>query len=534
MFKKSLIALSLISLLSACDSDDDSSTTPITPVPTNPALELVLPIEGSSMVDDFPLAMYVTYPEEEQVVDAITSIDINWPMFDIHQANKEYGFIDGDSNELFYHSVAQQSNEAMNAVDLERQEDLIWFVSGDNVLSQYNRSTDKTTQWTVNEGAEFTELTLDEEGNKNIWLYDQVAHQLVHFNAETEQSINYELTADIAVNGISITEEKFFLLAEADNNDMVMLYEAEGSTLTHNDSWYLEGFETTAFNDISLMPDGRIAVSTSDIENNIYLVMDKDDLIGAGPIEDSGELTLVAQYPLSEDIVQPSGIWSMFDDTWMIITDQAEMFTLDSDFNKTSRVEINFDSINCNQGCTEAIVGGVDEFFALTDTGLVGQFNKVNDVYELTKEHHIDVKNDDGHGYRYSGLGKDESSGEYFLVPDQGNEDDKDVLIILNRDFSLKEKHDITFPEETNGSIFAYDAQGVQYSDGHVYVLSETFTKVIQLNLVGEIIAVFDLDNEDVTDPSDLAIRDGQVYILGDHENEEPVPPVSVFTITYH
>lgn len=65
-------------------------------------------------------------------------------------------------------------------------------------------------------------------------------------------------------------------------------------------------------------------------------------------------------------------------------------------------------------------------------------------------------------------------------------------------------------------------------------MLSEKYTKVIQINLVGEIIAVFYLDYEDVTDPSDLAIRNGQVYILGDHENEEPVPPVSVFNIELH
>lgn len=49
--------------------------------------------------------------------------------------------------------------------------------------------------------------------------------------------------------------------------------------------------------------------------------------------------------------------------------------------------------------------------------------------------------------------------------------------------------------------------------------------------LVGEILAVYDLSEEDVADPSDFAIRDGEVFILGDHENDEAVPPVSQFTI---
>lgn len=533
LFKKSLIALSLISLLSACNSDDDS-TDPISPVPTQPLLELVMPETGASMVEDFPLAIYVTYPEGEKPVEAITSIDVNWPKVDIHQASTEYGFIDGDSAELFYHSTVQDSNDAMNATDLERQQDKLWFVASDNTLNQYDRAADQSTAWTLGDDAVFTELAIDEEGNEHIWLYNQAEHQLTHFNSVTEQSTSYSLTNDIAVNGIAISEDNFLLLAAADGQAMVMHYLVDGNTLTHTNSWYLEGFGTSEFNDIGLMPDGRIAVATTDAKENIFLVMDKSELIGAGPIEDTGELALAKQYPLSAEIVQPSGIWSMHDGSWMIITDQAEMFTLDSEFNTQARVKIEFDSINCNQGCTEAIVGGVDEFFALTDNGLVGQFNQDNGSYQLTQEHQITVSNDEGDSYRYSGLGKNEASGEYFLVPDQGGEDDKDVLIILNSDFTLKEKHVITFPDEVDGSIFEYDAQGVQYDAGYVYVLSEKYTKVIKINLSGEIIAVFDLDNADVSDPSDLAIRDGQIYILGDHENEEPVPPVSVFDIELH
>lgn len=210
------------------------------------------------------------------------------------------------------------------------------------------------------------------------------------------------------------------------------------------------------------------------------------------------------------------------------------MFALDSNFNVLEHVSIEFDSINCNQGCTEAIVGGTDEFFALTDNGLVGQFNKVSGSYSLSQEFQIDVTDENGERYSYSGMGKDDSSGEYFLIPNQSGEDETDELIILNSDFTLKEKHVITYPSETDGSIFEYDAQGVQYVNGEIYVLSEKFTKVLKINLAGEIIEVYDLSNEDVSDPSDLAIRNGQIYILGDHENDEPVPPISVFEIKFH
>lgn len=74
--------------------------------------------------------------------------------------------------------------------------------------------------------------------------------------------------------------------------------------------------------------------------------------------EDSVELEKVAEHALEEVVVQPSGIWALADDSWMIITDQAEMFAMNANFKVTEKVNIEFDSINCNQSCTEAIVDG--------------------------------------------------------------------------------------------------------------------------------------------------------------------------------
>ncbi|RZQ54475.1 hypothetical protein C1E23_03690 [Pseudoalteromonas phenolica] len=105
--------------------------------------------------------MYVTYPEGEQVVSAITSIDVNWPMFDIHQSGLEYGFIDGDLDELFYHSVDNYSINAANAIDLERQEDVLWYVQSDGNLYQYNRATDEEQVFEILADAQFTEVAID-------------------------------------------------------------------------------------------------------------------------------------------------------------------------------------------------------------------------------------------------------------------------------------------------------------------------------------------------------------------------------------
>ena len=42
---------------------------------------------------------------------------------------------------------------------------------------------------------------------------------------------------------------------------------------------------------------------------------------------------------------------------------------------------------------------------------------------------------------------------------------------------------------------------------------------------------MYDPDYEYVSDPSDIALKNGQVYVFGDHQNDEPVPPLSVFDI---
>ena len=63
---------------------------------------------------------------------------------------------------------------------------------------------------------------------------------------------------------------------------MLLHYSLADTHLTYADSWYIEGFGAAQFNDIGLMPDGRIAVSNDDTENNLVFVMDKMAQIGAG------------------------------------------------------------------------------------------------------------------------------------------------------------------------------------------------------------------------------------------------------------
>lgn len=526
-----LLASSLFTL--GCNSSSNDNKPPVTvePTPAPISLDFVLPEQDSMLVEDFPIALYVTYPEGVESMDTITSLDINWPHVDIHQAGKSYGFIDTDSEELNFHETPHNNSDATHAVDLERQENLLWYVSESNLVSQYNRDSEETTSWQPSNDAQYTELAINEEGTSELWLYDQKNHFLSHFNIDSTTLTNFTLAADISILGLAISEENLLLLGHDGTQNMVFHFTVEGLELSQKGAWTLTGFEGQEFSDLSLLPDGRIAVSTTASEANLFVVVDRNELLGDGPIEDSGALDLVATFDLPGSIKQPSGISPVSDGSWLVVTDQAEMYALNDDFTLDHSFNINFDSLECNQGCTEAIVSVGDDFYVLADSGLVGHFTKSNDSYQLVNEYELDEKDQTGSRYNYSGLGYNPITGEFYLIPSQNGEDQQDILLTLDAQFNITSKVNIFYSGETEGSINEFDAQGIYYQNDYLWVISEKYTKVIKLSLQGEIHAVFDLSEEDVEVPSDIVIKNGLVYIIGDHENDEPVPPVSVFEV---
>ncbi|NTS75503.1 hypothetical protein HR060_01375 [Catenovulum sp. SM1970] len=496
-FSKTAVALALTFALAACggsDNNNNKNKTP-TPEPTpTPVgqIELVAPNLEQELVEDFPVALYVTYPTGEMPITQVTSLDVNAPDVDVFQQGIEYGAIDAASMELFYQSFDTQS-DVLNAVDVERQEDVYWYVTGGDGLD----IVDQVNQTHVNfsfESASLTELAVPEVGNF-AWLYDSNAHQLVFFDTDTEITLSFDLIGDMAIYGLAIQEESLVLLGQDSTGFNVMHYHVnygENLVIEHQKSWYLAGFEGVEFTDVSLMPDVEVVVSTNAQENNIFVVADRSELLGQGPIEDNGELDLVAQVAMPDSIKQPSGLWQQTDGGWYVITDQAETFILDAELNLLEQVDLVFESINCNQGCTEAIVGGDEIFFALTDAGLVGEFRRTDGVYSLYAEHFVTATDEQGDALSFSGMAFDDASQQFFFVSDSDNENEVDQLIVVDSAFNVVSQTSLSYFDEVEGSIYEYDAQGVQFYQGDIFVISERYTKLLQINMAGEILAVFD------------------------------------------
>ncbi|GLR72152.1 hypothetical protein [Agaribacter marinus] len=527
--KKSLLAVAITSafIMVGCGSSSDKNT--ILPNESDtPELNLALEQIDKSMVEDFPLAKFVKYDFEFQRLDNIDAIQFSPPFLNVLQHKQTFGAIDAGESELPYLLIEDTPSNHLDALDFVAFDDSYWSVKGDEGVFSFALDGSSIREFS-NANAEFTEIT-KEDATDTAWLYDKNNTMLVALNTSTGEFSKTKLKGLDSVTGLHVNNKVLTMLVNKDNESAIVQIDTSDSQFSLIDGWHIEGFDTDGiFNDITIFGDGRLIVSIDSMSENLYVLADKEELLGVGPIEDSVSLEVSDTIALPEVILQPSGIHAADDGKWLVITDQAEAYVLGEDFSLENSTKLSFDSINCNQGCTEAIIGDSTQYYAITDAGLVGRFELANGEYNLAQEYELDITSSEGDTYIYAGLTQNKMTGEYYLIPDDNSPDTEDELLVLDNEFSLLSRHDITFASEVDGSIHQYDAQGVEYYDGAIYVLSQQFTKVLKLNLNGEILSVFDIDPEDVSEPSDFTIINDLIYVVGDHEDDQPAPPITVY-----
>ncbi|MCO7189973.1 MULTISPECIES: hypothetical protein [unclassified Pseudoalteromonas] len=535
-YLQSLMAVCIALNLSACGDDDR-----IHPpggggeVPDSGRvvhdIALSSPSAEHQLVEDFPVTQYLTYDSGAQPLTSLTSIDVNWPKIHTFQQGIEVGLIDASTESLIYRPLDIQLSALDSIVATELFEHELWYVKSSNELYRRNLHNGETRSWRFGDKVTLTELAIDNENNREIWSYNGHEHEIYRFSPETELLLRYPLSDNMTIQGLSFTEEQLWLLAAEQGQAVVFQFEVAQEQLNPANAWRVSGFGQTEFTDLTLMPDGRVAVASNAQENNLFLLADRDKLLGDGPIADSGNLAVQRRFTLPEGIKQPSGLWQWQSGGWEIVTDQAEVYSLNENLEIQSRSKLVFSSINCSQGCTEAVTGTADGLFVLADNGLVGHFIQTEQGYELAGEFGLTLQGDDAQPLEFAGIAYDEQSHLFFLVSDSDDESQQDWLFTLDHQFNLMSRQPLSYAGEIDGSINEYTAQGLYFADGALWLLSEQFTKVVKLNLSAEVVAVYDLLPEDMAIPSDLVVKEDKVYLIGDHENDEPVPPLTEFTI---
>ncbi len=89
----------------------------------------------------------------------------------------------------------------------------------------------------------------------------------------------------------------------------------------------------------------------------------------------------------------------------------------------------------------------------------------------------------------------------------------------------------LTYQGDVVGSLFDYDGAGVQLYNGKIYVLSDLYNDLLEISLEGDVLRTFGIDPAVLREPTDLFIHDDLVYVVGDHENDEPTPSLTVFAL---
>ncbi|CAM2010179.1 hypothetical protein [Acanthopleuribacter pedis] len=486
-------------------------------------------VAHKTMEEDFPLSLYVDYGSHEPVFHP-TSVSVNLPMIEVLQHRRAYGAVDAGETLLPYAPLPADAR-MLGALDIDHDgEGVYWMVDGGPRV--FFRDTERgiERQWRLWGHLNLSEIATS-PGSDKVWAYDACRGHLLLFDKRMPWCFTrYQFDRPMDITGLVVDENELYLLDSSEDGQVIFQFEIGRFSLEYQQSWRVLGFEDVLITDLALVPEGGFLIATTDPELSLVLIEDKQTE-PESPIAHAGELAVVDQIALPEDVKQPSGLYRDALGRWFISTDQAEIFELDAGFGSVGRFEVTYENVACNQGCTEAVSGTGDSLHILTDEGYVARYQRDGTGFQYREEFSTAYQGSSGEDLVFSGLSYRPDTQTFYLLSDAPDADQADMLLEVDASFNELSRKTLSYSGELSGSLFEYDAAGVQYHNGKIYALSDLYNTLLEINLDGEIQRAFAIDREVLREPSDLFIHEGLIYMVGDHENEEPTPPVTVFAL---
>lgn len=528
MFPRSFVLIGLAAALGACGGGSGSGsvangTAPAfrPGVPAAQASASISFAAARSLVEDFPLAANVRYPAAVTPIERAASLDFERGSLRVMEDGGRAGAIDV-GQELLYGTL--DPHFPPGTLDVDQEGDEQWFVTGSGTLLARNADTGNTRSFSLGDGIEFSEVAATEGV---VWLYERRNHRIHRFDMATHAASQVQLEGELkSVTGLSAEGDLLWLLGAAQPAQMVVsLRVEEGSRLVQAGAWRIHDPVFTDFNDMVRTPTDRWVVSRAGAGPQLFVLDDKERYAGPGPIADTGRLAVAATRPLPAGIAQPSGLYPRKDGTWLLVTDQGELRTMSADLGTVlSDVRVRYDSIDCVQGCTEAVVVPTDDdAYAVSDTGTVAHYRRdASGAYVKASEFRLPLPQ----GTPVGGIAHDPVANRFYVVNDSESGILQDTLYVMDGKFTLLETHALRH-DGASGNINHYRANGLVYKDGALFMVSSTFTKLLKLSPTGSILGAYEFD--EVAEPTDLAWRDGLWWVTGDHEDGAPLPPVIGF-----
>ena len=257
----------------------------------------------------------------------------------------------------------------------------------------------------------------------------------------------------------------------------------------------------------------------------------------SGPLELPEFRTAVAAYELPPQIDQPSGMTYLeADRAFAIVTDQAELFVVSEDFTTIRSVTALAGGLLISrQGMMEA-AGSVDgQRVAVSgETGRIDVWRKgagpgysPETTIEPSPQTTIALSGYAGLG-EFSGIAHNPETGEYYVSSDE-------TLTIAVVDATGRWLRNLTFEDDlrerlkSGRSLSEYGLSGLDYADGRLYAVSETFNTLFIIHPERGLERALGIENGGQI--SAIAVRDGTAYLPLDHEYVDPRPPLLTVTL---
>lgn len=273
--------------------------------------------------------------------------------------------------------------------------------------------------------------------------------------------------------------------------------------------------------------DGTLIVTGSDSNNEPILAaynVQNDEEINPDPSAGPATLTRLLQptatISLPAEVVQPSGIaYDVLSDSLLVNTDQAEFFALSPDL---VDIRYSFDVPGFTQGAIEDIhMIGPGRAAVVSESASYVPFE-----FDGTTWNARELVQVDGVDEEVSAIGHNEMTNQLAFIAESGP-----GKTLISTTLAGAPVQDIAIDTRAVGidNLDDYTVAGITYHDGLFYVLSEQYSTVFTMTTAGVVTAAYGLD--DAVEPTGLTVFDGSLWVVFDHEDSEPTPPVARYPL---
>ena len=262
--------------------------------------------------------------------------------------------------------------------------------------------------------------------------------------------------------------------------------------------------------------DGMAVLAAYDLSNGEEIDPDP----AAGPATLNATLRSTERVALPDGLAQPSGIaYDGRTDSLVFSTDQAEFFALSPDL---AEIRFGFDIPGFNQGAVEDIVvTGPGRALVVTEDADYVPFDHDGSAWTAG-----DIVTVDGVDEEVSAIGFDTATGQLVYLPESGP--GKSLLVVAPTG-ELVQEIEIDTAAVGLENLDDYTVAGIAHADGTFYVLSERYSTVFTMTPDGTVTGAYGL--EDAAEASGITVFDGSLWVVFDHEDSQPVPPVARFPL---